>query len=41
YQLEGAGVHILESVEGDYWTILGLPLLPLCASLRAQGLLAA
>jgi septum formation protein len=41
YQLEGAGVHIFESAEGDYWTILGLPLLSLCASLRAQGLLVA
>ncbi|HET7885346.1 MAG TPA: Maf family protein [Bradyrhizobium sp.] len=40
YQLEGLGVHLFEQVEGDHFTILGLPLLPLCAFLRAQHLLA-
>jgi septum formation protein len=34
YQLEGIGIHLFEQVEGDYFTILGLPLLPLLSFLR-------
>jgi len=34
YQLEGIGVHLFEQVDGDFFTILGLPLLPLLAFLR-------
>jgi septum formation protein len=37
YQLEGIGIHLFEKVEGDYFTILGLPLLPLLAYLRRSG----
>lgn len=37
YQLEGLGVHLFERIEGDHFTILGLPLLPLLAFLRQQG----
>jgi septum formation protein len=37
YQLEGIGIHLFEQVEGDYFTILGLPLLPLLAFLRENG----
>ena len=39
YQLEGPGVHLFEHIEGDHFTILGLPLLPLLGFLRGQGLL--
>lgn len=34
YQLEGLGIHLFEDIRGDYFTILGLPLLPLLAYLR-------
>ena len=37
YQLEGIGIHLFEKVEGDYFTILGLPLLPLLAFMRQGG----
>ncbi|MGA2568300.1 MAG: Maf family protein [Pseudolabrys sp.] len=37
YQLEGIGIHLFERVDGDYFTILGLPLLPLLAYLRENG----
>ena len=39
YQLEGPGVQLFDKIEGDNSTILGLPLLPLLAWLRGQGLL--
>lgn len=38
YQLEGLGVNLFERIEGDYFTILGMPLLPLLAEMRARGL---
>ena len=41
YQLEGAGIHLFERIEGNYFTILGLPLLPLFGFLRRRGSLAA
>lgn len=40
YQLERLGVHLFERVEGDHFTILGLPLLPLLAYFRSAGLVA-
>lgn len=39
YQLEGLGVHLFERIEGDHFTILGLPLLQLLAFLRSERLL--
>jgi septum formation protein len=39
YQLEGLGVHLFERIEGDHFTILGLPLLQLLAFLRDRDLI--
>ena len=39
YQLEGLGIHLFERIEGDHFTILGLPLLPLLAFFRSEHLL--
>lgn len=41
YQLEGLGAHLFTRVEGDFFTILGLPLLPLLGFLRQHGLVPA
>ena len=40
YQLEGLGAQLMTRVEGDYFTILGLPLLPALAALREHGVIA-
>ncbi|MEP0338167.1 MAG: Maf family protein [Alphaproteobacteria bacterium] len=37
YQLEGLGAQLFERIEGDYFTILGLPLLALLGELRRRG----
>ncbi|QPC89964.1 Maf-like protein [Mesorhizobium sp. INR15] len=37
YQIEGEGIQLFEKVEGDHFTIVGLPLLPLLAELRTLG----
>jgi septum formation protein len=37
YQIEGEGIQLFEKVEGDYFTIVGLPLLPLLSELRRLG----
>ena len=41
YKLEGRGAQLFETIDGDYFTILGLPLLPLLDFLRRQGALPA
>ncbi|RWA59027.1 Maf-like protein [Mesorhizobium sp.] len=37
YQVEGEGIQLFEKIEGDYFTIVGLPLLPVLGELRALG----
>ncbi|PZV38620.1 Maf-like protein [Mesorhizobium kowhaii] len=37
YQVEGEGIELFEKIEGDHFTIVGLPLLPLLAELRDLG----
>ena len=39
YQLEGLGAQLFNQIEGDYFSILGLPLLPLLDYLRIRGAL--
>ena len=39
YQLEGLGLQLIKSVEGNHFTILGMPLLPLLAELRERGMI--
>lgn len=41
YQLEGPGLQLFAHIAGDYFTILGLPLLPLLDQLRHHGVIAA
>jgi septum formation protein len=40
YEIEGRGIQLFERIEGDSFTIIGLPLLPLLAELRARGAIA-
>lgn len=40
YEIEGLGLQLFERIDGDVFTILGLPMLPLLAELRRQGAIA-
>ncbi|KAB2681646.1 MULTISPECIES: Maf-like protein [Brucella/Ochrobactrum group] len=39
YQVEGPGIQLFEKIDGDYFTIVGLPLLPLLDELRKEKLI--
>ena len=39
YHFEGRGAQLFDKVEGDYFSVLGLPLLPVLVQLRKEGLL--
>jgi septum formation protein len=41
FRIEGPGVQLFESIEGDQFTVLGMPLLPLLGALREAGVLLA
>ena len=41
FRMEGRGVQLFDSIDGSYFTILGMPLLPLLAALRERGLVPA
>ena len=41
FRLEGRGVQLFSSIDGDHFTILGMPLLPLLGALRERGLILA
>ena len=40
YEVEGRGIQLFERIDGDHFTIIGLPLLPLLAELRKRGIIA-
>lgn len=40
YRLEGPGAQLFEAVDGDYFTVLGMPLWPVLTELRRAGVLA-
>ena len=39
YQIEGLGAQLFSKIDGDHWTIMGLPLLELLEALRREGAL--
>jgi septum formation protein len=41
FRLEGRGVQLFDCIDGDYFTILGMPLIPLLGALRERGLVPA
>jgi septum formation protein len=39
FRLEGRGVQLFSAIDGNHFTILGMPLLPLLGALRTRGLI--
>ena len=39
FRLEGRGVQLFERIDGDYFVILGMPLIPLLGALRERGII--
>ena len=39
YQIESMGIQLFDKIEGDFFSILGLPLLPLLDTLRREGVI--
>src|SRR5262249_29786097 len=39
YEIEGRGIQLFERIDGDHFSIIGLPLLPLLAELRRRGVI--
>jgi septum formation protein len=41
YEIEGPGAQLFEQIDGDYFTILGIPLIELLTRLRHEGIISA
>ena len=41
YHMEGLGIQLFDRIDGDYFTVLGMPLMPLLAELRARHVIMA
>ena len=39
YLMEGLGIQLFDRIDGDYFTVLGMPLMPLLAELRARKII--
>ena len=39
YQIESLGMQLIDRIDGDFFAVLGLPMLPLLAALRGEGVL--
>ena len=41
FRIEGMGVHLFDMIEGNHFTVLGMPLMPVLGALRHEGLVPA
>ena len=41
FRIEGMGVHLFDRIEGNHFTVLGMPLMPVLGALRGEGLVPA